>query len=324
MINPATLEEEPTSDVQMTVADLSNPVPVDATRDGELFVVNTKETERTTIHTSASTGNYKVERTVVIPGYTVSQAPCGQRVFYLPIKSSNITAKALSVAGKNLNEQTQCASLDKALVIWESLHETVIASGPSAIPSDAKYPKELLEYNWARGNYQACITLGYEQQCEIAEAAFRNFDKSTLKKLAISERDKSMVLRDVTSVPLQISYTKMKKLFAFHDYLEAAKTTEILLAGFEKNVGSWEHLNISKSRLYVDATISWLHYADSLTSKIDMTERKKRCGLYERALSNAKRALWLDFRQRQVPLMEEKIANCLEGLPEPDPTRSRI
>jgi len=254
----------------------------------------------------------------------VSQAPCGQRVLYLPMKSNNITAKAVSVAVKSLNEQTQCGSLDKALVIWQSLHETVMASGPSALPSDVRYPSELLEYNWARGNYQACITLGYEQQCEIAEAAFRNFDKRTLKKLAISERDKSMVLRDVASVPLQISYTKMKKLFAFHDYLEAGKTAKTLLAGFEKNTDSWEHLNIPKSRLYVDATISWLHYADSLTSRTDLTERKKRCELYQRALSHAKQALWRDFRQRQVALIEQKIANCLEALPGSAPTGSRI
>ena len=128
-INPATLEEEPTTDVQMTVADLSNPVPVDAPRSGELFVVSTKETERTTIHTSASTGSYKIERTVVISGYTVSQMPCGQRVFYLPIRSTNITTKALSVAVKSLQEQTKCESIDRALVIWESLHELVAASG---------------------------------------------------------------------------------------------------------------------------------------------------------------------------------------------------
>ena len=198
-----------------------------------------------------------------------------------------------------------------------------MASEPSAIPLDIKYPKELLEYNWARGNYQACISLGYEQQCEIAEAAFRSFDRTTLKKLAISERDKSMVLRDVASVPLQISYTKMKKLFSFHDYLEAAKTAEILLTGFEKNSTSWEHLNVSKSRLYVDATISWLHYADSLTSRTDMAERKKRCDLYERALSNAEQALWFDFRQRHVPVIEQKLANCLDGPRESAPAGSR-
>jgi len=144
-----------------------------------------------------------------------------------------------------------------------------------------------------------------------------------LKKLAISERDKSMVLSDVKSVPLQISYTKMKKIFAFHDYLEAAKTAEILLASFEKNTTSWEHLNISKSRLYVDAAISWLHYADSLTSRTDTTERKRRCELYERALSYAKQAQWFDFRQRHVPLIEQKIANCVEGLRDSAPGGSR-
>lgn len=219
-----------------------------------------------------------------------------------------------AIAMKILSDTTRCESIDKALVIWDSFQQAAGSFLSNPFLQTFKNAKALIEYHWARGNYQACVVLGYEQQCEIGKAAFQRFSKTSLRELGIGEHDREAVANDINAVPLRISYSKLRSLFETHDYLAAAKLAEDLIGGFDRNARYWDHISISKSRLYADAAVSWLHFADSLAATADLNERKRRCEAYDRALANAQNAQWFNFRQDHVHFIEQRAASCRQGL----------
>jgi hypothetical protein len=284
-------------------------VPKPLSRDGDFFLAIAKETERTTIHVVAWLEGQKVERTLVISGYTANQVPCDRRTIYLAKKPFNITENVLASALRGLNNSTHCADIDKALVIWEAIRETSKMSRDS-LPPSVKNISDLIEYNWARGNYQACISLGYEPQSETGETAFKNLSRASIGRLRVNPKGKIRVTNDMHSMPLQIAYSRLQQLFAMRDYLAAAQAAEQLIREFDRYSRYWEYIRIPKSRLYADAAVSWLHYADNLTS-ISAEEKKSRCLSLERALANARNALWYDFRREHVPVIERKMLKCI-------------
>jgi hypothetical protein len=302
---PNAFGDELINDWDATVTNVANPIPNKADRQGEFFLVEIEETERTTIDVAAFSEKRRVERIIVISGYAAKQAPCDRRTIYFPKGNLAVTPNIFALATKTLGDTSHCGSIDKALVIWDWIRE--IAGTSNFILPGIKNARSVIEYNWARGNYQACDLLGYEQQCDIAKAAFERFNKVGLNVIGVSERDKKMVQDDINSIPLRIAYLEVRRLFGLRDYRTAATSTEELLIQFDNKVEYWKHINISKSRLYADAAVSWLHHGDALTS---VSDRRGRCESFERALYNAKKAAWFNFRQEHVPLIEQRLVNC--------------
>lgn len=309
LIGTSNLEDEPASDEDVTVTDSRHPIPTPVLRDGEFFIVPVTERERTTVHIAVSTGNGKVERTVVLSGYIVSQVPCDARIFYLAKKTLEIGNKTRAAALRYLNDVTHCGSLDKALVAWQEIHDR--ADDAIVTTSKARFKSigDLIDYNWARGNYQSCVTLGYEQQCEIGETAFKSLSRVNFRALNVNVRERDAVISNVNSMPLEIEYSKIRKLFDSGDYIEAAHAAEMLIGGFDNKAEYWEKIGISKSRLRADASVSWLHYADGL-GRIPVPEEEDRCSALRKAFFQAQNTQWYDFRQEHVPLIAEKMRNC--------------
>jgi len=158
LIKP-TLDDELVSDGQVTVADLRNPIPNKVPRDGEFFLIPTRETDRTTIHVLASPENVRVERTLVLSGYTLTQVPCDRRTIHLAKRSFEINEMTFAIAMKILSDTTRCESIDKALVIWDSFQQAAGSFLSNPFLQTFKNAKALIEYHWARGNYQACVVL---------------------------------------------------------------------------------------------------------------------------------------------------------------------
>jgi hypothetical protein len=124
-----------------------------------------------------------------------------------------------------------------------------------------------------------------------------------------SERKKA--ISDINSIPLEIAYTKLRKLFSMHDFHASAELAEQLIQNFNKNTYYWENIRIPKSRLYADAAVSWLHYAEGLSANLSAKEKHEHCIYLEKALVDAKNALWFDFRQQHIPIIERKLARCI-------------
>jgi hypothetical protein len=302
------LEDEQPTVEEVTVTDSSHPVPIPLLRDGEFFIVETTELERSTIHVVVATASGKIERTLVISGYVASQVPCDRRTVYLAKRPFYITKQTIAMARRYLNDVTHCASIDKALVAWEEIRGSTDSIKTAGKRFDGI--GDLIDYNWARGNYQSCISLGYEQQCEIGEAAFKDLSNIDLAKINVNAHEKVKVMTDINSMPLQIAYSRLRTHFGLRDWLTAGQEAEKLLDDFDKKSEYWEHINISKTRLHVDAAVSWLHYADSLSSIIMPQEADMRCNALRKALFHAQNAWWYNFRQEHVPAIEGRMRSC--------------
>jgi len=309
-ISPATLNDELANGGDVSITGSGGTTPVQITRDGDLFVLHTRETERKTIRILGYSGSSKITRTIVMSGYTAAHVPCDFRAIYLPAASFNLNDNILKLALGLSNSATSCANVDKDLVVWKLIRD---ATNSLTNLNYAKY-KPLIEYHWARANYKACTILAYDQQCQIGEEAFVALTKVNFEGLGLNKRFKDSIMEDIETVPLRISYAKLRSAFGYRDYLVSARLAEDLLTKFDDKIDQWEKVSISKSRLYADAAVSWLHYADSLTPVADLDHQGQRCESYERALYFAQRALWFNFRQEHVSLIERKISDCKQRL----------
>jgi hypothetical protein len=305
-ISPATLTDELAGGGEVSILDSCSARWGEITRDGDLFLVRIRETDHQIIKILGYSGSSRVIRTIAMSGYTAAHVPCDFRAIYLPAAAFNLSDSILKIALEMANSETSCSSVDKGLVVWNQIRD---AANSLAYPNFTKY-KPLIQYNWARQNYKACTALGYDEQCRISQEAFAGLSKVAFGSLGLTRQLRDTIIEDIETIPLRISYTRLRTSFGSRDYLASAKLAEDLLANFDANATQWDKLSISKSRLYADAAVSWLHYADSLAPVADLDHQGQRCESYERALYFARRALWFNFRQDHVPLIERRISDC--------------
>ena len=122
------------------------------------------------------------------------------------------------------------------------------------------------------------------------------------------------VPQEINTFPLRIAHSESKNLFNLRDFRGAATAIEKLLDEFDNVSAYWEQIHISKSSLQKDAAVAWLHYADSLSSTREPDQQENRCRSYERALATANQAMWPDFRQKHVPILQQRLTSCLQNL----------
>jgi hypothetical protein len=284
LISDRTMEEEeftPNEIVSVTVS--SNQSPIEVSRDGDFFLARIGENESISIHIVVRRAGITLQRTVVISGYTASQVPCHRRTIYLAKLPMPLTTKVVQAARQSLEDVSNCSSVDKAVVLWGAIRNS---ASPKKLPPSVKNISHLIEYS-DKANYNACISLGYEHQCGMRSASHN--------------------VKTNTPAALSAAYARHRQTFDSRDYLAAARFAEELLLDFDMNFRAWEQIRISRSRLHADAAVSWLHFGDGLSYAVDAQERQRQCTSFRKALYHAQHALWQDFRQRHVPIIETRI-----------------